>query len=95
MQTIYTDRITMTGSEKSYAIPEGSKQLVFHALSGDVTLNDTTGATDYVTIKRFGKLKLKGNFYGQTVYFTGTNNHIVEVLWTKSSGVDLVGGAIS
>jgi hypothetical protein len=99
MQLLYTDRITLTGGATvdKYDIPTGCQCLVFHSLSGATTFGDSSTATDVVTIKQYGKLKLKGNFVGQSVYMNGgAGANVVEVLWTKGlADVDLEGGAIS
>jgi hypothetical protein len=77
---LVTDRVAMTGSEISYTIPANTAYIAFHALDGDITIASASSG-DAWTLKQGQKEGHPGkDLSGQTVYLSGTNAVILEVL---------------
>ena len=86
---IFTARVTMTGSAVSYTIPDKVREIKFQALSGDITVHAVSGGTVFYTIKQYANLPFNTrasgtDFAGQVLYCTGTNTHVLDVIYTTA-----------
>lgn len=86
---IFTQRVTMTGSDVTFTVPDKVREIMFQALSGDITVVAASGGTAYYTIKQYANISFNSresgtDLSGQLLYFKGTNNHILEVIYTTA-----------
>jgi len=82
---IIVDKVTMTGSEVTYNVPDSVYSIAFQARNGNIEMRATTGG-EYWTLKSltpeaFDTKKMAGERF----FFTGTSGHILEVRYLKGT----------
>jgi hypothetical protein len=77
-----TDKLTMTGSEYEYDIPDNARTIDFQANGGDVQIYfDTSKSARSRTIFNRCSVRLTNpNLSGKTIYFNGAVGSYIEVI---------------
>lgn len=82
------ENVTMTGADLAWKWPDDLRRAYFQVrTTHDAVTLKTTASGDGYLIKKNKILILQDrSLIGQTIYFNGTNTHILEILKVKGIG---------